>query len=230
MEGKMEDHLQATAFCDWQAPEILGLAEEICQGAFTEKERALRIFSFIRDEIYFGINNMKTKATGVLRLRTGECGTKTNLQIALLRAVGIPARFRITRCKSEALRGIVPDWLANRMPPAVSHFWCECFLEGRWVSCEAMLDRPLYESLLEKGQIKLEEIPTIDWDGESDLTVMKPWIVEERGALASYDDIYEMMDKSRGEEGIPPRIVERLFGWMIYWYLRRYTDKVRKRR
>lgn len=226
----MEEYLQATTFCDWQAPEILGLAEEICQGAFTEKERALRIFSFIRDEIYFGINNMKTKATGVLKLRTGECGTKTNLQIALLRAVGIPARFRVTRCKSEALRGIVPDWLANRMPPVVSHFWCECFLEGRWVSCEAMLDRPLYESLLEKGQIELEEIPTIDWDGESDLTVMKPWIVQDRGTLASYDDIYEMMDKSRGEEGIPPRIVERLLGWMIYWYLRRYTDKVRKRR
>jgi transglutaminase-like putative cysteine protease len=184
----------------------------------------------VRDEIRFGINATKTNATRVLRLRAGECGTKTNLQIALLRAVGIPARFHVTRCKSESLRGIVPNWLANRMPSVVSHFWCECLLDGRWVSCDALLDRPLYESLLEKGQINLEQIPTIDWDGKSDLIPLKSWIVEDRGTLASYDDIYMMMDKSRGEEGLPPRIVERLFGWMIYWYLRRYTDKVRKKR
>ncbi len=124
MYNIMDAYLQATPFCDWKTPKIKELAKEICLGADTEKERALRIFSFVRDEIRYGINDIKTSATRTLRLRTGECGTKTNLQIALLRVVEIPARFHVTRCQSEVLRGIIPDWLTNRMPSVVSLFWC----------------------------------------------------------------------------------------------------------
>ncbi len=228
MEMRMKEYLLATPLCDWNKPEILELASDICQNAENEREKALAIFEFVRDEIRFGINDSKTSASKTLRLQTGECVTKTNLQIALLRAAKIPARFHAVRCKSEALRGIVPEWLSKRMPAVVSHFWCECNLSGKWISCEAMLDQPLYDSLLQQGNITEEQIPTIDWDGESDLIVLKQWIVEDMGHIASYEEVYSMLDNSRGEEGMPPRIVERLFGWIIYRYLRGYTEKVRQ--
>jgi len=226
--GEKSQYLNPTELCDWDNPDILNKAKDIRAKSQSQRETALNIFLFVRDEIVFSINDAKSKASQTLRRGTGECGTKTNLHVALLRASGIPARFHLSKCRSEALKGIIPDWLFDRMPNIASHFWPEAYLSGRWIACEGLLDRELYIGLLNRGLLDDNLIPTIDWDAENDLIVLKPWLVEDRGSTPSYEDIYTMLDQTRKEEGMPPRIVDRLFGWIIYSIFKRHTDKIRK--
>ncbi|MFW9802414.1 MAG: transglutaminase family protein [Candidatus Thorarchaeota archaeon] len=227
-EEGLDRYLECTELCDWDNPEVMRASEDITKGTASPEEAALKIFYFVRDEIAFSISDSRTRASQTLKRRAGECGTKTNLHIALLRASGIPARFHVSRCRSEALEGVIPNWLLTRMPQVASHFWPEVYVLGRWVACEGLFDKRLYQALLSRGNIDRQQIPTIEWDGNTDLILLKHWIVEDLGILNSFDDVYEMLDRRRKEEGMPPRTVERLFGWLIYSSFRRHTDRVRR--
>lgn len=226
--GDVDHYLKSSKYCDFDNPAIMRKAKEIEGESQNQREIALNIFYFVRDEIVFSINDVASKASQTLKRKTGECGTKTNLHVALLRASGIPARFHLSKCKSEALRGIIPGWLSDRMPEVTSHFWPEVYLSGKWIACEGLLDRDLYDGLLRRGLLDRNLIPTIDWDGENSLIVLEPWLVEECGFTPFYEYIYKMIDSTRREEGMPPRIVDRLFGWIIYSFFKRHTDKIRK--
>ncbi|UCE10495.1 MAG: transglutaminase domain-containing protein [Candidatus Thorarchaeota archaeon] len=224
----LDRYLESTELCDWRNPSVVETAERVTQGAGSPEEKALRVFHFVRDEVVFSISDPKSKASQTLKRRAGECGTKTNLQIALLRASGIPARFHASKCRSEALKGIIPDWLYTRMPAIVSHFWTEVHINGRWLASEGLFDKPLFEALLDLGLIERQKIPSIEWDGETSLILLKHFIVDDLGIMTSYDDVYCMLDKQRKEEGMPPRIVERLLGRFIYYMFKRRTDRIRE--
>jgi len=227
-EERLDQFLECTELCDWDNPEVMTAAENVTRGSVSREEAALKIFYFLRDEVVFSISDSRTRASQTLKSRAGECGTKTNLHVALLRASGIPARFHISRCRSVVLTGVIPDWLSSRMPEVVSHFWPEAYLSGRWVACEGLFDKALYEALLSRDAIDRQQIPTIDWDGRTNLMLLKHWVVEDLGTMTSFDDVYEMLDAHRKEEGLPPRIVERIFGRLIYSSFRRHTDRVRR--
>ena len=224
----LDPYLMSTELCDWDNPRIKKLVAEIIGDSVSNEESALKIFSFIRDQIVFSVSKSKTRASQTLKNGAGECATKTNLHVALLRASGIPARFHRVKCKIEPLRGVVPQWLFSRMPPIASHFWPEAYLSGRWIACEGLLDKVLYNALLNRGFMTREQVPTIEWNGEDDLILFKPWIVEDFGTLTSYEEVYELLDKSRKEESMPPEIIDNLLGWIVYPSFRRYTDRLRK--
>ena len=221
-------YLKPTELCDWNHPDILRKVEDLRRKSKSQQETSLNIFYFVRDEIVFSINDAKSKASQTLKRGTGECVTKTNLHVALLRASGIPARFHLSKCRSEALKGIIPDWLSNRMPKVASHFWPEVYLSGKWIACEGLIDSDLYSGLRKRGLLERNLIPTIDWDGKNSLIILESWLVEDRGTTPSFEYIYTMIDRTRKEEGMPPRIVDRLFGWIIYSFFKRHTDRIRK--
>jgi len=222
----MAKYLEETKLCDWRNPELQAKVMEVTAGADTFKEKAVRIFYYVRDSIRFSLAYSRSKASQTLKKGYGECGTKTNLQVGMLRAVGIAARYRWVEAESVILEHLVEGFVYKQMPPKVSHFWCECFLDGKWISCEALLDRALYEGMLQAGLITEEEIATIDWDGERDLVLLRRWITKERGVLASYDDVVKVLQAS--EEGMPPIWLERVIAPVFYRLNLRHTEKIRR--
>ena len=222
--SEIEEFLKPTRYCDCDHPKIEAKAKEIANGAETQRETAVKIFYWIRDNIKFGLYFSYSKASTTLQKRIGECGNKTNLHLALLRASGIPARLRHVRCKKEVLKNIISNFLYDKMPAEVSHFWCECYLSGRWISCESLLDKPLYEGMLKASPTLIEKMPTIDWTGETDLVVSKAWITEDHGSLASVDDGYKVLVLE--DEGMVPPLLERL-AWPIFYLSARQGDKIR---
>lgn len=68
-------------------------------------------------------------------------------------------------------------------------------------------------------------MPTIDWDGKTDLVLLAPWITEDRGHLASCDDALRALQW--GEEGIPPWI-EWLIAPVFYRLNLRNSDRIRQ--
>ncbi len=92
-----------------------------------------------RDEAYAGMATAAMAAISSLLLILS--------MLAMLRAAGIPARLRWVKAQSAVLHHLVAGSVYRGMPATSSHFWPECYLEGRWLSCEALLDKLLYEGM-----------------------------------------------------------------------------------
>jgi len=222
----MQNYLTTTCMCDHDNPWLLELAEEIVNGAIAPVEKAHRIFSYVRDRVRFSIAYSRSTATQTMKRGYGDCLSKTNAQVALLRSMDIPARFRRVKVESVTLHHLVADFLYKQMPPTASHFWPECFLDDRWISCEAFFDKPLYDGMLKRGLITKDQVPTIEWDGKSDLIILKAWITEQLGPISSPEDAIKLLKVS--EEGMPPLWVEKIIAPIFYPLNLRYSDKIRQ--
>jgi len=217
----MDVYLKPTEFCESNNEEIKEKARELVKDAATQKEAALSIFNFVRDSIRFAVDFTDFKASHALKTRTGMCVQKPNLQIALLRAVGIPARSHRVGLKKESLQGIMSNLAYKASPDVLNHHtWCECYLNGKWISCEALFDKELFEGIREKRLTVASQIPTINWDGENDLNVVKPWVVKDFGTFDSLDDFWIGVAKQ-----FRPTIRQRVG----VFFSNRYTDSLRKR-
>jgi hypothetical protein len=187
----MDDYLRPTIYCDSDNPEIRETALTLIKDTQTPKDAALKIFLFVRDEMLFGLNE-HTKASQTLRRKTGQCVTKSTLQIALLRAAEIPARYHRVDVHKNCLKGLISPMVFNQFADSIEdHPWCDCYLSGRWISCETLFDRTLYESAVRQGIVDRNQITTIDWDGERDLLTLSAWILKDKGACPHMDDLIE---------------------------------------
>jgi transglutaminase-like putative cysteine protease len=224
-QGKaMQEYLEPTELCDCDDARLKERASRIVAGVDSPREASRRIFRFVRDTIPFNATlDIYQKASKTLRKEVVDYCNKVNVQVALLRAAGVPSRCHLVRVQNEVLQPFIPRFLYDRLPSPVGHFWCECHLDGKWLACEALFDRPLYLGMLEAGLIAQEQIPTIDWDGESDLVLFRPWIVEEIGPYPSYDELVKLAQ----DEGMPPKVFCQLFDWLPAFFSRRRTDGIR---
>ncbi|MBN1375989.1 MAG: transglutaminase domain-containing protein, partial [Dehalococcoidia bacterium] len=111
----------------------------------------------------------------------GMCSGKTNLLIALLRSVGIPARYRIYRIKADTVLWSKLEKMSSHtsrmgnLGEERDHVDCEVWL-GKWVDYDPGRDPPLEKGLLKLGG-KLERPRVTDSQGR--VRYMK---------LANYDD------------------------------------------
>ncbi len=86
--------LRPTPFCDSEAPEVIGLAHHL--GAFRVSDRAFAeaAFEFAKEKLTLEIAPIDGVAE-TLRRGTGTCFQLITVFIALCRAAGIPARYKI---------------------------------------------------------------------------------------------------------------------------------------
>ena len=221
----MQSYLQSTQYCDCNNESLKKKVYEIINSTKTKREAALKIFGFVRDEIPFNATlNIFRKASTTMKDRTVDYCNKINLHIAFLRAVQIPARIRYAQINKEVLKPFIPGFLYNRIPNPIGHAWCECYLDERWISCEALFDEPLFIGMKKQNLVSSEDIPSIDWDGLDDLILLKSWIVEYNESIASLDDLlqYELE-----KVGYPPKIFCILFNWLAAMGSQRTTNRIR---
>jgi hypothetical protein len=219
---EMQEYVSPTEFCDCDCDEIRQKADELAGEVDSPKEAAMKIFEYVRDEILFNIGNPDVKASVTLKDKKGYCVTKTNLQVALLRAAGIPARYHQVVLHKDVLKGIVPGLVHRMMEARIwFHPWCECYLSGKWVACDLYLDKDTYNAAVKNGIIAKEKMPTIDWDGETDLKIAVPWMLEDVGIHSSYDEVSRKVVKQTKV----PQFLMRL----AFVQSNRYTKKLRER-
>jgi hypothetical protein len=216
----LDEYFQSTGLCDCDSVAIRGKDREITEDAADPQEAATKIFYHVRDQIQFGMDHCDVKASDTLRKGIGFCITRTNPQVALLRAVSIPARYHQGILSKDSLKGIIPTFGHKFTPDRIWwHPWCECYLSERWIPCDTLLDKRLYDSLLNKGRIRKGKIPTIDWDGVHDLNTMTQWLLEDVGPADSMDQVFKKVQK----EVLPPRII----AGILFRISNRYTNRLR---
>jgi len=139
-EIDLAPYLAADDLVQADDPEIVRTAEMITAGAADERERAVKIFYWVRDSIAYCIEADRP-ASEVLEERRGVCVTKAVLHVALLRASGVPARIGHADYKKDVLRSIFPDSYMDRQPDVYPlHTFAEVYLNGEWITCDATLD------------------------------------------------------------------------------------------
>jgi transglutaminase-like putative cysteine protease len=227
-EGPLPVYLGATKLCDCNHPAVQKKASEVIQGTSVPKDAALKIFYAIRDTIPFDATlDIWEKSSETLGKRVSDYCNKVNLQVALLRAAHVPARCHLVRVRKEVLEAFIPKFIYDRLPSPVGHFWCECYLDGKWIACETLFDEPLYQGMLRANLVSQEQIPTIDWDGEKDLVLFQPWIMNDEGTYPAFDDI--LTSPVMQEAGMPPKLFCKLFDPIPVFLSRRRTDSIRRR-
>jgi len=131
-------YLRPTRTCNCRAPEVIAVANHL--GAFekTDVEFAEAAFSFAKEMTTLEIRPIQP-VEETLRLGTGTCFELITLFIALCRAVGIPARYKIFSTNMiQAWRDstIGADPLASKWYDALDNFLFEgegeAFVDGEW--------------------------------------------------------------------------------------------------
>lgn len=84
--------LDATPAVQKDDPQIVGRATTLVQGSRSQREAVARILNFVADHVQYRLEPGKHDAVFALQNGIGNCAGYAHLSLALLRAVGIPAR------------------------------------------------------------------------------------------------------------------------------------------
>ncbi len=167
---RTEEFLQPSGLCDFDTcGAIRDRAARLARGCGDNQEKFLRVFEFVR-ELPYGLEDWDVKASATLAKGWGMCCGKTNLLVAMSRALSVPARYRIFQIKAERrlLRQVTGQ---NRslaaplgsLPPVQDHVQCEAYLGG-WRVFDPSRDMGLENGLRKLG-MPLERVPVADARG-----------------------------------------------------------------
>ncbi len=122
--------------CDHQHPLIQHIVESLA--GMDSWETVHNISEFIR-YIPYRIGFWNVRASRTLQLGFGMCTTKTNLQVALLRACELDAAFGEIELPPEYLKPIIPEGYHHIMAlePRVKHFFAVIKIGDTWYPCDA---------------------------------------------------------------------------------------------
>jgi transglutaminase-like putative cysteine protease len=198
-DSENERYLQPSELCDFdRSPEIRARALQL-SGPHTVGEEAFRrVFAFVK-ELPYSLEDWDVPASRTLVEGRGMCSGKANLLVALLRSLGIPARYRVYGIRGEAsLWGKVTgeEDLARRMgdaPAEQDHVDCEVWL-GEWTACDPSRDTPLERGMKALG-IPLERDAVVDSSGRVPylvLAVFDDWARERQARRRFRDDRREV--------------------------------------
>ena len=105
----MEKFLKPTKLIDCDNALIIQTTKKIIKDCKTEREMAMKIHDFVRDEIKFGICSefYNMKASQVLERKVGFCNTKATLFCAMLRNAKIPCRIHFYNINKKILTDFI---------------------------------------------------------------------------------------------------------------------------
>lgn len=201
----MEKYLIETPILNFNNPTIQKLTSRRGWRDLGEEEKIESIYNYVRDEIKFGYNvDDSISASEVLNDGYGQCNTKANLFMALLRAVGIPNRIHGFTIHKELQKGAITGVWYRLSPTNILHSWVEVFLDGQWYNLEGIiLDKPYLAALQEKfsdckttfcgygAYTDSFQNPQIEWNRD-DTYIQEKGINQDFGLFDSPDEFYKI--------------------------------------
>ena len=120
---------------------IRDLARHLIAGAVSERQRAVRIHDFVREEIVFGFRRPFEAASPeqTLAARIGHCTPQSALFVALLRAAGLSACQHFIVIDRDILRGVLPDAWHRLVPWEISHSYASVRIGRCWCRLDSYL-------------------------------------------------------------------------------------------
>jgi len=189
----MEDfsiYLQPTEFFDFNKKLVSRKAFEITKDLKTDKEKAITLFYWVRDDIkynafsYYPKVKANLKASVTMRRKYGFCMSKSTLLSTLARAIGIPARIHMVDIINHKISQRLVELMGTKAFHC--HAYSELYLNGKWVKAAPIFDK--------KTCFKGGFFPMVEFDGEND-ALFAPYdtegnmFVEYIGDWGTYADV-----------------------------------------
>jgi len=157
-------YLQPTQYFDFNKKFVSRKAIEITSGLKTDKEKAIALFYWVRDEVkynafsYYPKIKANLKASVTLRRKNGFCMSKSTLLSTLARAIGIPARIHMVDIINHKISQRLVNFMGSKAFHC--HAYSEIYLNKKWVKAAPIFDK--------KTCIKGNFFPMTEFDGEID--------------------------------------------------------------
>lgn len=189
---------------------IRSKANELADGMGSDCEISDRICEFVREEVQYALEEWNVGADETLKLKKGMCAGKAQLAVALHRAVGIRARFKVLRIvPEEGLLEFIAKRLEERMrsegpsderekivrairslPPQRDHVIIQVCPAGQWKDVDIAMDRYLDAGMKSMGLWKERKV--ISEQGPYDS--LDPWIERRMERISVTEDRRRFFD------------------------------------
>ena len=196
-------YIQKSVYCDFDHPAVAGLAKDIATSEPDPARVTLSAFKYIRDNIRFGFDLARVKASETLAKGYGVCWNKSLLLAALLRSNKIQARMAYYPVKREFMRPAMGD-ACQTLTELINHCFTQVKLNGRWIAVDPTLDTPTYSKLFLPHQVPWG----IEWDGRQDMHLYTEHVA---GPAVVIEDIDTTMQQNVGNVLPPPSEAEAIF-------------------
>ncbi len=157
-------YLGPTILCEAHHSEIREMALKIVEGAENSMDAAVMIFYYMISKIKFSMEPPRT-ALNSLKAGKGNCFTKAGVQCALLRSVGIPARYSFDKTQLRVIQVVLPKEVFDTMPGDFTiHQSSDAYNieQKNWVQADTTFDQGLMPF-------------PYNWNGKTDLLLLCPW-------------------------------------------------------
>ena len=155
--NSFDDYLRPTKLCDFdEATEIKAMAYSLTAGLVSEYQKLDTIRRFVKEFDYV-YEDWYIKASDTLHSKAGMCSGKTNLVVAMLRVIGIPARYRVFKVEAELM---LFEWITSQDEQIAQqmgepyqeqdHVLAEVYIDG-WKAFDISRDTPLEKGLEKLG-------------------------------------------------------------------------------
>ena len=194
--------LEATPIANYDHPSVEALIAARRWRELTPYDRVGAAYRFVKDEIAFGYNRSDAlPASEVLRDGYGQCNTKGNLLVALLRGLGVPTRFHGLTIDKRLQKGAVPGWLYPLAPRRILHSWVEIAWDGGWLPLEGFILDARYLGALQArfpdatafcgygAATSNLQAPQVEWRGEP-TWIQREGVVDDLGVYDHPDAFY----------------------------------------
>ena len=220
------NYLEKTKIVNFEHFAIQALIEERNWQELDDYNKIGAAYQFVKDEILFGYNESDDiSASNVLADGYGQCNTKGNLLMALLRGLGIQCRFHGFTIDQQLQKGAIPTYVFWLAPKYIIHSWVEVYFDGRWINLEGfILDEQYLTSLQQKFSEEKEHFcgygvatkcfsaPDTNWRG-TDTYIQKEGIHDDFGLYDSPDKFYQ--EKGTNLSGVKRWMYQRVIRHLI---------------
>lgn len=228
-------YLDKTKIVDFEHPAIQSLIADRKWQGLDDYNKIGAVYQFVKDEVLFGYNDSDDiLASSVLSDGYGQCNTKGNLLMALLRGLGIPCRFHGFTIDQKLQKGAIPAYVFWLAPKYIIHSWVEVYFDGRWINLEGfILDEQYLTSLQQMFNqttdfygfgvaTKCLSSPGTDWRG-TDTYIQKEGIHDDFGVYNSPDEFY--FEKGTNLSGLKRWLYQKVIRHLINMNVEKLRNK-----
>jgi len=215
-------------------------AEQVTAQLATERERAIALHDYVRDNIKFGFNRYFDLSTpdNTLDLGVGHCNPKSDLMKALFREADIEAYSHFVVLPKKTVKGAVSPnryWL---IPAELSHCYTEVKVEGSWYKIDSyILDTRLFKAV--RAKLSEEGLTigygthihsTIHWDGKSDAFSQfdEDMMIEDHGRVDNMETYYRSDRYRHKVFGVKLNTIFKIVGKNLEARSRLHLDNLRE--
>lgn len=204
--------------------------ERIVVKTATERENAIALHDYVRENVKFGFNKYFDAAPPdyTLACGIGHCNSKSRLMVVLFNSLNLEAYQHFVVIPKDILKGVVPPSQYWMMPSALSHSYVEVKVEGTWCQIDSfIIDTPYLKGaqtrLAREGRsvgygVRLDSVNVWDGKGNTFSQFDQRMMIEDHGRIDDLDAYFRdrkyrnvvlgmrfnQMFKLMGDAGVAP--------------------------